>query len=143
VIVASQQNGLLLDVSADIRLNQKNDKGRFYFRLSNDAGEHYDLGFDIEQSRFYGDRRNAGKMDFSDKFASDIHWTDRYIVESVVNFRILIDKSSIELFVDGGKVVMTDVFFPNEDFSQLSIISEDSEPSISNTQIYTMKSIWE
>jgi hypothetical protein len=39
--------------------------------------------------------------------------------------------------------VMTDIFFPNEDFSKLALITDESEIAMSNTRIYTMNSIWE
>lgn len=143
LVLASQKDGLLIDLSTDIGFDENIRKGKFYFRLSNDIGEYYDVGYDIVQNRFYGDRRNAGKKDFSDKFASEIHWTDKYDIVDTSNVRILIDKSSIEMFVDGGKVVMTDIFFPNEDFSKLIFITDESEIVLRNTRIYTMKSIWE
>lgn len=143
LVLASQMDGLLIDLSTDVIINRENQKGKFYLRLSNDRGEYYDIGFDFDEKRYYGDRRNAGKMDFSDKFASDIHWTDRYDIADTSAIRILIDKSSIELFADGGKVVLTDLFFPSDDYSKLTFMAEGAKPVLGDTKIYTLRSIWE
>jgi fructan beta-fructosidase len=43
-----------------------------------------------------------------------------------MDISLLIDVSSVELFADGGLTVMTEIFFPNKLYSQVSIRSADN-----------------
>ena len=38
--------------------------------------------------------------------------------------QIFLDVASAELFADKGWTVMTDIFFPNEDFNQLDLVAD-------------------
>ena len=40
---------------------------------------------------------------------------------------LFFDKSSVELFADDGQVIMTEIFFPNEDFNELSLYVENGK----------------
>ena len=41
----------------------------------------------------------------------------------IITFRALVDNSSMELFVDNARMVMTELFFPEEPFNSLSLYS--------------------
>ena len=56
-----------------------------------------------------------------------------------VSLRIFIDKSSMEVFGNDGKFVMTNLVFPNSPYSSISISSEGGNAKIENLQIYSIK----
>ena len=51
--------------------------------------------------------------------------------------RIFVDRSSVELFVDGGRVAMTNLVFPTNPYSQLRFFS-DGEAKVEKAVAYTL-----
>jgi fructan beta-fructosidase len=52
------------------------------------------------------------------------------------------DRASCELFADGGRSVMTEVFFPNEPFSGWQFYVDHGSVKIISGQVYGLRSIW-
>lgn len=90
--------------------------------LSNDLGEQLEFGFDPAKQDFYIDRTKAGKNDFSEKFAPHLSYAPRFTKEKIIKGTMVLDKTSIELFWDDGLTVMTEIFFLNAPFNQMSKI---------------------
>jgi levanase/fructan beta-fructosidase len=90
--------------------------------LSNDLGEKLEFGFDPVKQHFYIDRTVAGKNDFSEKFAPYLSYAPRFSEEKTIEGTMILDKTSIELFWDNGRTVMTEIFFPNAPFNQITKI---------------------
>ena len=95
----------------------------FRVRLSNALHEEVVIGFDPEKNRFYTDRRAANTIPFKDNFPSR-QLAPRLSQADEISITLLVDVASVELFADEGLTVMTDIFFPNEDFQQLTFFSE-------------------
>ncbi|MBK7870633.1 MAG: glycoside hydrolase family 32 protein [Saprospiraceae bacterium] len=110
--------------------------------LSNSKGEHYRIGYDAAKKQFYSDRLDAGKEDFSILFADKIHTGPRWLDDNTVKLHLFFDVASAELFADDGATVMTDIFFPNEDYNKIKIYSENGEVKLINASFYAIKSIW-
>lgn len=53
--------------------------------------------------------------------------------------RIFIDRSSMEVFANDGKGVMTNLVFPTVPYNKLTISAEDGSAKIKNLKIYTIK----
>ena len=54
------------------------------------------------------------------------------------HIRLFVDRSSIELFVDGGRVAMTNLVFPNEPYNTLRFFSEGSQAQVNNAKVYRL-----
>jgi fructan beta-fructosidase len=52
---------------------------------------------------------------------------------------IYVDVASIELFVDGGRVAMTDIVFPTQPYSQFSIECLSGESLMEGLRLYELK----
>ena len=118
--------------------------GRSGFRLTNAAGDVVDLYFDSALQRFVLDRTKSGIVDFGKRSTThEIENHDRrktnsmdYIndfalatwapvaVKGAHRMKILYDLTSLEVFIDGGRVVMTDLVFPNEPYDRLETYSD-------------------
>lgn len=110
--------------------------------LSNARGEKYRLGMDAAQNQFFSDRRQAGKHDFSKAFGKEIHIASRENKDRKVKMHILLDVSSVELFADEGRVVLTDLFFPTAPFESISLFCEGGKVDLVKGQLWTLKGIW-
>lgn len=105
--------------------------------LSNTKGEVFTIT--LSGGMLVTDRSNSGKKEFSEKFAEKPQVMP--IGEKISDMRLILDKSSIEILINNGRYSMTNLFFPNEDYSILSIITKDNKP-IQNLRISSVKSVW-
>lgn len=107
------------NLSLPFRLDLKwKDLDDFAITMGNDAGEQVVAGFDKATQRFYIDRSRSGKTDFHNEFAGR-HTAPRFVTGGAGDLTLVVDVASVELFADGGKTVMTSIFFPNKPFDQV------------------------
>jgi fructan beta-fructosidase len=109
------------------------------FVLSNDLNEKLVVGFDLKNNKCYVDRTNSGKKDFSKVFAA-VHKAD-YAFGDKLTMKVLIDRASMELFVDEGKLAMTEIFFPNKDFDKISLFEKGKGSTLILSKLIPVKSI--
>jgi fructan beta-fructosidase len=116
------------------------DAKDFAFVLSNNAGEEVRVGYEKQSNRFYIDRSNSGKTDFSKAF-NGLVYAPRFATAEKIKVTMVTDVSSVEVFFDDGISVLTALFFPTEKLSVLRI--ETSEPvAVSQIRTTQLKSVW-
>lgn len=113
----------------------------FEFIFSNTKGETYVTGFDSVMKQFFSDRGNSGKKEFSPGFNA-LQFAPRFLNDNMIQFRIIADVSSFEVFFDDGLSVFTSIVFPNEDFSRLAIRSKGSDVQMPVLSIKQVPAIW-
>jgi fructan beta-fructosidase len=106
--------------------------------LSNSKGEKVLIGYEKSTNRFYIDRTEGGKKDFEKRF-SGRHYAPREATSNVLKMNLHIDVASVELFADDGGLAMTDVFFPNEDFTQIAIFSKNGVTNLKEGKMWGLK----
>lgn len=114
----------------------------FGVELANGKGEKYRIGYQATANQFYSDRTKSGDASFSDKFAAKIHTAPRLSTDKTIRFHLFFDVASAELFADNGAVVMTDIFFPTEDFTSIKIYSERGRVNLLRGEGHSIKRIW-
>ncbi len=114
----------------------------FGIKLQNDLGENLIVNFNIEAGEMYVDRTNSGKDKFSEEFYKKIHSAPINFEKEELDIRILIDAASIEIFVDKGAMNFTSIFFPTEEFNQISLFSKGGNLEVIDANIYPLKGIW-
>ena len=127
--------------------------------IANAKGEKVSIYYDAKAQRFVMDRAESGITEFGNKV--EPHQLDnaqslkRY-KEVTVNYhnafalgtwapvpikadthhvQIFVDKSSVELFVDGGRIAMTNLVFPNKPYNQLRFFGG----KVVNAKAYNIK----
>lgn len=66
-----------------------------------------------------------------------------YIVNTPeVEWTLLIDVASVEFFTAGGRVVVTDVFYPSEPFNTIELFTENGNVELVDGKITEIRSIW-
>jgi len=86
------------------------------------------------------DRRHSGIVEFSQDFPA-VTVAPTFDNGKKVSLRIFIDKSSMEVFGNNGKFVMTNLVFPNEPYSTLSVTADGGNARIENLKIYSIKKL--
>ena len=95
----------------------------FTIIMSNKLGEHVDFGYDSISNQYFIDRTAAGVHDFHNEFAAK-HFAPRISNSKIQErFKVIIDKTSIEMFADFGLTVMTDIFFPTVPYNIILVKS--------------------
>jgi fructan beta-fructosidase len=121
---------LLMDI-------EKRSAQKMGFTLKNSKDEKVTVTFDFQQNKFSVDRTKSGITNFSDKFPATT--TAPIIAKNKYQLRVLVDRSSIECFLDGGEVSMTNLVFPNEPYSTIEFFGGNGEPKIDNVKIIKLQ----
>ena len=95
-----------------------NLKGDATITLSNSKGEKIVMTYKAKDETFSMDRTLSGKTDFSSDFAAV---TTAPVYGKMNKLRIFIDKSSIEVFDNDGKMAMTNLVFPTKPYDKVTI----------------------
>ena len=133
-----------LEALLEFEIEEGSDKDvQIGLELSNSTGESYQILYDRGTNSYVSDRTEAGKKDFSDIFAFEMHSAPRLTKASTVQMHVFFDIASLELFADEGLTVMTDIFFPHEDFSQLGVVCKGGKIKAGKLTIYPLERIWE
>ena len=107
--------------------------GDFSVTFENEFGESLVIGKRVEE--LFIDRTKSGLTDFNEGFAS--------IMKAPLNalkinkVRILLDRSSVEVFINDGALVMTALVFPEHIYSTLLLNGFEAE-----NKLYSLKKIW-
>ncbi|NNK76339.1 MAG: glycoside hydrolase family 32 protein [Maribacter sp.] len=111
----------------------------FSLILKNNKNERLLFGYDASKKAFYIERGQSGKVGFSEDFGNKASWAPRISEEENLTLKILLDKTSIELFFDEGRTVMTEIFFPSEPFNSLTIETENQDLMLDSIEIHELK----
>ena len=95
-----------------------NLEGDATITLSNSKGEKVVMTYKAKDETFSMDRTLSGKTDFSSDFAAI---TTAPVYGKMNKLRIFIDKSSIEVFDNDGKMAMTNLVFPTKPYDKVTI----------------------
>jgi len=128
-----------VEVLAEFNIPASNPASVFGIELYNDNGEKVVVGFDRLQKKFYIDRTKSGLTDFSNDFAG-VHYSDVVNPIQDIDFHLLIDAASVELFALAGKVVMTEIYFPRKDLDKMRIMSTGGNIELKNGTVYKLTS---
>lgn len=109
-------------------------------KISNKAGEYVTLRYSSSDHTLSFDRRESGIVDFSQDFPA-VTVAPTFDDGRKVSLRIFIDKSSMEVFGNNGKFVMTNLVFPTEPYTTLSVNANGGSARIENLKIYSIKEL--
>jgi fructan beta-fructosidase len=109
----------------------------FEIILSNTFNEKLVVGYHADKKQFYIDRTKAGISNFNDGFAA-VAVAPRLSFATNMDLSIVLDKTSIELFADGGRTVMTTLFFPMHHYTKWEIKSKE-KIALDAIKLYSFK----
>ncbi|WP_421801846.1 glycoside hydrolase family 32 protein [Flagellimonas sp.] len=126
---------------SEIRL--KTTAKNFQLLFKNELDEVLVLDFDATNQILTVDRTLSGKVDFQEDFGAKKHVAPlKGLKKGPHQFEILMDWSSMELFMDQGMLSITEQLFPTSPYNTLIINNEDGSEPIIIQSIKEMKSIW-
>lgn len=113
-------------------------KSKVEFTLSNSNGEKAVMTYDAATRSMSFDRTGAGVSDFSQSFPAVTVAPTREN-NGKIELRIFVDRSSVELFGNDGRFVMTNLVFPTAPYLNLSVSAPDGSAKLNSLKIYSIK----
>ncbi|EFH81815.1 glycoside hydrolase family 32 protein [Ktedonobacter racemifer] len=136
---------LLADMRSDtldiVASFQPGSGREFGFKLRVGGEEQTLVGYDTRTSRFFVDRTQSGRSDFNNRFAAR-HETSLLLKNNMLTLRILLDRTSIEVFANDGEVVISDLIFPNVSSQGIELYTSGGETILHSLDLYHMSSAW-
>ena len=128
------------------------------FNLFNDKGEKVDIYFNLPEKRLVMDRTKSGIVDFGKKSVSheievhdrrkttSINYIDDFALatwapikkENKYTLDVFVDKCSVEIFLNGGKVAMTSLIFPSEPYNRMCFYSKGGSFQVDSFKAYRL-----
>lgn len=105
--------------------------------LSNKLGEQVTLSYNASDATFAIDRRSSGLISYSDDFPAVT--TAPAPKSSTQSLRLFVDRSSLEAFDAEGRFAMTDIVFPTEPYSIVSVRAIGGKAKVKSLKIYPIK----
>lgn len=132
------------------------------FQLLNDKGEKVDIYLDMKARRIVMDRTQSGIVDLTRHGEMNVHEkeTDEHRKAESVNYindfalgtwaplslcegktyhlDMFVDKCSVEIFVDGGRIAMTNLVFPTQPYNALRFYTQGGEAEVKNLKVHQL-----
>ena len=109
----------------------------------NDNLSGVEIGYDPSLQKIFINRSNTNAS--FDKSFSDISYFTAPINKTTdkIKFKVFVDNSIIEVFVNEGESVFTVQAFPVHSDKNIKILNSSKPGSVKNLQIYPLQSIWQ
>ena len=108
--------------------------------LANKSGEKFVVMYNPETGIFSADRTKSGETGFNQKFINSSQQNIQIGKRDQLDFRLILDSCSIEIFINEGEFVLTNQIFPKEEYTELKIIPGKNS-TINNLEIRSIKSV--
>ncbi len=117
-----------------VEMDFSNSKQSWKVTLRNEANEYVAFGYNALVNEVYFDRQESGNI-ISSTFANSNHHAYLHNQEAASKLLVLVDKSSVELFINDGRLVMSELVFPSMPYNKISINPENSKLQVDNFSI--------
>ena len=132
-----------IDLLFEFEPEQHEEEIQFGFILESKLNEQVVIAFNTSTQQIFMSRLlNSGKTGFSEHFPGFHQAPYQVSEEGEIRFHAFIDLSSIELFVDDGAVVMTELCFPESGFESIHLYSSQESVLLKEGVIYSLKRVW-
>ncbi|HEX9826961.1 MAG TPA: glycoside hydrolase family 32 protein [Flavobacteriaceae bacterium] len=92
--------------------------------LSNNNNEAFKISYNTVEGILRLDRSQSGQVDFNEKFKNSSIQTLSIGKVDKLSFKLVLDASSIEIFINDGDYVMTNQIFPTENYTSFRLNKE-------------------
>ena len=143
----------------ELSLNIKAGKAEIMgFSLFNDKGEKVDIYLNLPEKKLVMDRTKSGIVDFGKNSSpheievhdrrktTSINYIDDFALatwapiqkENEYKLDVFVDKCSVEIFLDGGKIAMTNLIFPTEPYNRMCFYSKGGTFAVDSFSVYRL-----
>lgn len=115
----------------------------FRVRQSGERGDEQQtvIGYDTAAGELFVDRRKSGITDFSKHFPGR-HEAPMQRRNGRVRMHVFVDRSSVEVFADGGKTVITERIFPRGESKEFEPYAKGGRALLRSLEVYELDGVW-
>jgi fructan beta-fructosidase len=111
--------------------------------FSNENKDSLVLKYEAKSNLFSIDRTHSGMVAFEKSFGKKIHYTQTPNLNTqTIDYEIILDWSSIEVFLNRGIYSFTEQIFPKKRYTQLTLVATENM-NLKDLRINKIKSIWD
>lgn len=98
------------------------------------------VGYNADRGEFFVDRTQSGNTGFQRNFPARtvVHWP----VTGPLDFTILVDRSTVELFAQGGLVTMTNLVYPPAGAGGIELSAAGGKPETIQVEWWPLRPAW-
>jgi fructan beta-fructosidase len=104
-------------------------------------GEATVIGVNAASSTMFVDRRRSGDVAFHADVAAR-HEAPIRLRNGRAHLRVFVDRSSVEVFADSGRAVITDQIFPKPESVGVTLFAVDGAARMERMAVWRLRSIW-
>ncbi len=127
----------VLELRSTIDLGQATEAG---WKIMSDGKTFTTVGYDVRAGTIFVDRTHSGNVGFSPKFPARV--SAPFQAGKTLRLHLVIDRSSVEVFVGDGQITLTNLVFPAPDGNRVEFYSIGGKPGAVTAEGWTLKSIW-
>lgn len=152
VLTGDRLSGQMFNLEMRVQMQERPTAGLLEIKFANAAGEYSSVGFNFTSNSFFFDRTKSGQT--VHEVFPRVTQMPRIISDNELEFTVIFDTISVEMFADRGLNVLSGLYYPNQRYDRLSVhrrfengTTNESNPLqdliISDLKVYPMRSIWE
>lgn len=129
--------GRTFQLKAEIPLGTAQEVG---WRILEGNGNYTIIGYDRKARKLFFDRSHSGQINNKNFLLR----TEATLVlqKAVLRLNVLIDRSSVEIFVDDGRLAATNLVFPPAGANGIEVYAKDGQAGQISVHIAPIQSIW-
>ena len=100
-----------------------------------------DICYNAQEGKLLVDRTHSGRTDFHEDFAA-VASAPLDLRGEPLRLRVFIDRSSVEVFANVGRVVLSSRVFPGDDWDGMALFTCGGAAWLQSLTIWPLQSIW-
>ncbi|MER7396513.1 glycoside hydrolase family 32 protein [Streptomyces sp. NPDC000151] len=105
------------------------------------GGHRTRIGYDSGDGELYVDRTASGDVGFAPEFPA-VHRAPFALTDGVLRLRLIVDRSSVEVYAGDGAVCLTDQIFPDPADTGLGTFAEEGGMHVERLTVWPLRSAW-
>ncbi|MCY9447989.1 GH32 C-terminal domain-containing protein [Bacillus haynesii] len=147
--IISPRNGNILkalsgdayEINAEFQVNT-GAAAEFGFKVRTGENEYTKIGYSKNSASLFVDRSQSGNVSFNPNFNTGKHAAPLQPVGGKVKMRIYVDRSSVEVFGNDGRQVITDIILPDRSSKGLEVYASNGFVKLNSMTVHPLKKVW-
>ncbi len=130
--------GHTFEVEAALDAGEAQELG---IRLQDKSGGVTTIGYDHAAGKLFVDRIRSGRVDFNKDFPARVE-APLKLTNSTLQLHLLVDRNSVEVFADNGRIAMTNLIFPAPGEITVEAYTKNSKIKNVRLEVWKLKSTY-
>ncbi|KAA6452135.1 glycoside hydrolase family 32 protein [Bacillus swezeyi] len=135
------QSGDAYEINAEFQVHA-GSAAEFGFKVRKGENQYTKIGYHKNSALLFVDRSRSGNVSFNPSFNTGKHAAPLRPVNGKVKMRIFVDRSSVEVFGNDGRQVITDIILPDQSSKGLEVYASNGFVKLNSMTIHPLKKIW-